>query len=136
MDWFVFVWVEMSLARKVACLSPRSRSMDEFEVSVEIRDGCQVVSVGGDLDADSAPVLEGELDRLPAAMPVIVDLAGVAMVTSAGVQALLRERLFGRPALFCPDGSVARVLAIVQAQRLVPIYRDLDAAFQSVGART
>jgi hypothetical protein len=36
-----------------------------------------------------------------------------------------RELTFGRPALFCPDGSVsARLLQIVQAQRLVPIYRD------------
>jgi anti-anti-sigma factor len=108
--------------------------MDEFEVSVEIRNGCQVVSVGGDLDADTAPRLERVLDKLASAMPVIIDLAGVAMVTSAGVQALLRERLFGRPALFCPDGSVARVLAIVQAQRLVPIYRDLDAALTGLGA--
>jgi hypothetical protein len=47
---------------------------------------------------------------------------------------LLSERTFGRPALFCPDGSVVRVLAIVQAQLLVPIYRDLDAALHSPNA--
>jgi anti-anti-sigma regulatory factor len=29
--------------------------MDEFSVSVEIRQGCQVVTVRGDLDADTAP---------------------------------------------------------------------------------
>jgi len=108
--------------------------MDDFEVSVAIRNGCQVVSVGGDLDGDTALRLDSVLDRLAEAMPVIVDLAGVVMVTSAGVQALLRERVFGRPALFCPDGNVARVLAIVQAQRLVPIYRDLDAALKGLGA--
>jgi anti-anti-sigma factor len=108
--------------------------MDEFEVTVAIRNGCQVVTVGGDLDGDTAPRLDSVLDRLAAAMPVIVDLAGVAMVTSAGVQALLRERLFGRPALFCPDGNVARVLAIVHAQRLAPIYRDLDAALKGSSA--
>jgi anti-anti-sigma factor len=107
--------------------------MDEFEVSVEIRDGCQVVTVGGDLDGDTAPRLDSVLDRL-AAMPVIVDLAGVAMVTSAGVQALLRERLFGRPAIFCPSGPVSRVLEIVQAHRLVPIYTDLQAALISLTA--
>jgi anti-anti-sigma factor len=108
--------------------------MDEFKVSIAIREGCQVVTVGGDLDGDTAPRLDSVLDRLAEAMPVIVDLAGVVMVTSAGVQALLRERLFGRPALFCLDGNVARVLAIVQAQRVVPIYRDLDAALQGLGA--
>src|SRR6478752_7024089 len=60
-----------------------------FEVSVAIQNGCQVVTVGGDLDSDTALRLDGVLDRLVAAMPVIVDLAGVVMVTSAGVQALL-----------------------------------------------
>ena len=114
--------------------APASGLMDEFEVSVEIRNGCQVVTVGGDLDGDTAPRLDSVLDRLAVATPVIVDLAGVMMVTSAGVQALLRERLFGSPVLFCPDGNVARALAIVQAQRLAPIYRDLDSALETLGA--
>jgi anti-anti-sigma factor len=109
--------------------------VNEFEIRVVVRSGCRIVSVCGDLDGDTAPRLDGALDALAAAMPVIVDLGRVAMVTSAGVQALLRERRFGRPVLFCPDGSVSRVLAIVQAQRLVPIYRDLDAALHGLGAR-
>ena len=106
--------------------------MDEFEVSVAIRDGCQVVYVGGDLDADTAARLDGVLDRLAAAMPVIVDLAGVAMVTSAGVHVLLKQRSLSMLAIFCPDGPVSKVLEVVQAHRLVPIYRDLSAALQAV----
>ena len=52
-----------------------------------------------------------------AAMPVVVDLSEVRFLTSAGIVALLSERSFGRPALYCPDGSVAaRMLEIVQAQ--------------------
>jgi anti-anti-sigma factor len=109
--------------------------MDEFGVSVEIRDGCQVVTVVGDLDGDTAPLLEHELARLAVGLPVVVDLGGVGVLTSAGLVALLRERSFGRPALYCPDGSVtARLLEIVQAQRLVPIYRDLGAALTGLGA--
>ena len=108
--------------------------MDEFEVSVVTRQGCQVVSVDGDLDGDTASWLERELDRLPV-LPVIVDLSRVRFLTSAGIVALLRERSFGRPALYCPDGSVAaKILEIVQAQRLVAIYRDLDAALKGLGA--
>ncbi len=107
-----------------------------FQISVAPRLGCQIVSVSGDLDGDTAPRLDSVLNQLVSAAPVIVDLAGVAMLTSAGVQALLRERVFGRPTLFCPDGSVARVLAIVQAQLLVPIYRDLDAAIHGTASRT
>ncbi len=66
---------------------------------------------------------------------MLIDLSQVTLLTSAGIVALLFERTFGRPALFCPDGSVsAKLLAIVQAQRLVPIYRDLDAALHSLSA--
>jgi anti-anti-sigma factor len=109
--------------------------MDDFEVSITIRNGCQVVAVAGDLDADTAPLLEFELARLLGGLPVLIDLSQVTFLTSAGIVALLSERAFCRPALFCPDGSVsAKLLAIVQAQRLVPIYRDLDAALHSLGA--
>ena len=109
--------------------------MDEFLVSVEIRQGCQVVTVRGDLDADTAPYLDFDLDRLLGALPVLIDLSRVTFLTSAGIVALLAERSFGRPALFCPDGSVsAKLLAIVGAQRLVPIYRDLDAALAGLRA--
>jgi hypothetical protein len=68
-------------------------------------------------------------------LPVIVDLSGVGFLTSGGVVALLRERSFGRPALYCPDGSLAaKILEIVHAQLLVPIFRDLDAALKGLGA--
>src|SRR6476660_4631382 len=106
---------------------------DQLSVVTEIREGCRVVVVSGDLDADTAARLDHALDSRPEGLPVLVDLARVSVLTSAGVSALLRERLFGRPALFCPDGNVARVLALVQAQRLVPIYRDLDAALKGLG---
>ena len=114
---------------------PRSRMMDEFSISVAIRDGSQVVTVTGDLDTDTAPSLDDVLDRLLAGMRVLVDLSRVRFLTSAGIVALLSERAFGRPALFAPDGSrAARMLEIVQAQLLVPIFRDLDAALKGLGA--
>lgn len=108
--------------------------MDALGVAVSVREGCQVVSLSGDLDADTAPRLDFLLDRLAHLMPVVIDLADVRAVTSAGVQALLRERSYGLPTLSIPPGtSVARVLEIVQAHRLVPVYGDLAAAL--VGSR-
>jgi anti-sigma B factor antagonist len=109
--------------------------MDVLGVAVSNRDGCQIVKASGDLDGDTAPGLESALDTLVRHMPVIIDLTGVRTLTSAGVQALLRERAFGLPTLLCPDGTtVARVLEIVQAHRLVPIYADLQAALISLTA--
>ena len=106
---------------------------DQLSVVSGIRDGCRIVAVLGDLDVDTVVRLEQALDSIPQGPPVLIDLAGVNLLTSAGVAALLAERSFGRPALFCPDGCVAaRILEIVQAHRLVPIYRDLDAALISL----
>jgi anti-anti-sigma regulatory factor len=108
---------------------------DQLSVVTGIRQGCRVVVVSGDLDADTAARLDDALDSLPEGLPVLIDLGGVSVLTSVGVVVLLAERMFGRPALFCPDGSLAgRILEVVQAQRLVPIYRDLDAALASLGA--
>jgi anti-anti-sigma factor len=104
---------------------------DQLSVVTGIREGCRVVVVSGDLDADTAALLDDALDSLPEGLPVLVDLAGVRVLTSAGVSALLRERLFGHPAIFCPPGPVSSVLEIVQAHRLVPIYTDLQAALPS-----
>jgi hypothetical protein len=65
---------------------------------------------------------------------VIVNLAEVSILTSAGIQALLRKRAYGRPVVFCPAGNVSRMLEAARAHRLVPIYRDLDAALAGLGA--
>jgi hypothetical protein len=50
------------------------------------------------------------------------------------VHVLLKPRAFGHPAIFCPLGPVSKVLDIVQAHRLVPIYADLQAAVVSLTA--
>ena len=106
--------------------------MAEFELTVTPLENCQLVRVGGDLAGDTTPWLERELDQLAAWLPVVIDLSRVKSLTSTGVQTLLTERAFGLPALFCrPGTSVARVLEIVQAHRLVPIYSDLAVAIRS-----
>jgi anti-anti-sigma regulatory factor len=85
------------------------------------------------LDGDTAHLLDATLDRRSPDEPVLVDLSEIDVLTSAGVQSLLRERRWGRPVLVCPDGRIATILEIVQAQRVVPIYRDLDAALSALG---
>jgi anti-anti-sigma factor len=112
---------------------PSPQVMDEFEVSTATRFGCHVVTVRGDLDGDTTHLLDDALDRLSPPEPVIVDLTRLVLLTSVGVQSLLREREWGRPALACPEGRIASILEIVQAQRVVPIYRNLEAALVSLG---
>jgi anti-anti-sigma factor len=108
------------------------RLMDEFEVTLFCVQGCQLVRVFGDLDADTAPWLEQRLDQAEGSVPAVVDLSPERFLTSAGLVVLLRERQFQRPALYCPNGTVAaKMLKIVQVHRLVPIYRDLESALSA-----
>jgi len=109
--------------------------MTELDVQAVCGAGCEIVTVRGDLDGDTAPRLDAALDQLGADAPVVVDVSRVDVLTSAGIQSLLRERRFGRPALVCRDGRVATILEIVQAHRVVPIYRDIDAAVVALGGR-
>ncbi len=106
--------------------------MDEFEISATSHAGCQIITLRGDLDGDTAPGLDAALAGCSPQEPVIVDLSRLDMLTSAGVQSLLRERGWGLPALVCPDGRIATTLEIVQAHRVVPIYRALDAAIAAL----
>ena len=89
----------------------------------------------GPLDQDlGGPTSNDALDALADGLPVLVDLSGLRMLTSAGVHVLLKPRAFGRPAIFCPFGPVSKVLEIVHAHRLVPIYADLQAVLSSLTA--
>jgi hypothetical protein len=86
------------------------------------------------LDGDTAGELDRVLSALPAGLGVLLDLAGLRMLTAAGVHVLLKPPAFSNPAIFCPAGPVSKVLEIVQAHRLVPIYADLEAALISLTA--
>lgn len=70
---------------------------DDFTVSSRMRDRSGELAAGGELDMSAAFRLESEFDRLVAAgdvRTVVLDLADVSFVDSAGLGALLsiRER--------------------------------------------
>jgi anti-anti-sigma factor len=73
------------------------RELRNLDVRSDLRDASLSVTVGGDLDMPATFKLESELDRLLAAHDVrnlVLDLAAVRFVDSAGLGALLaiRER--------------------------------------------
>jgi anti-anti-sigma regulatory factor len=102
----------------------------EFSITPHVRDGFRVFVLAGDLALDSVSSLERALDGCTDELPVIVDLSAVQLIGSSGVHALLRTREVGQPvALVCaPSSPSARVLAIVQADLLVPVFDSLSAA--------
>ena len=73
------------------------RATDDFTVRARVRDRCGDLAAGGELDMSAAFRLESEFDRLVApghVSTVVLDLADVSFVDSAGLGALLaiRER--------------------------------------------
>jgi anti-anti-sigma factor len=93
---------------------------------------CRVLTVRGELDEVAAPVLDEAIDE-EAEAPLIVDLAGVEFICSAGIHVLLRPRR-ERPAIVCPPGNVARVLGIVRAEKTTHVFEDLASACEALSA--
>lgn len=105
--------------------------MDEpFSIATGMRDGYQIIVITGELDEATAPELDAAIDGSPEGWPVIVDLSKIVFISSAGIHAVLRDRL-RRIALVCPPGNVLRLFEIVRANHLVPIFESLEAAIQS-----
>lgn len=89
----------------------------EFEVDVREEARGTVVTVSGELDVASSPILEQQLAGLQAAATVIVDLRGLTFIDSTGLGVLVRahqiakegSRRFG---LVRGDGQVNRLLTL------------------------
>jgi|SRR5690242_1906190 len=84
--------------------------------SVAVRSGVQLVSAEGELDVSTAPELERELDRVPAAADVIVDVGRARLADAAALRILRRtaERLRRQgnelTVVVCDDEPDARTL--------------------------
>jgi anti-anti-sigma regulatory factor len=91
-----------------------------------------VLLVQGDLDEITADTLESELVAVRDGKPVIVDLSETTFICSASIHVLTKVRREGRPALVVPNGQLAKVLDIVQANRTNRMFIDRDTAIQSM----
>jgi anti-anti-sigma factor len=109
-------------------------------LTLEERDGIQIVRVDGEVDLSNAPAL---LDRLLHAVSnrshsVILDLSSTGYLDSAGLrlvfeaQRALRERRQGLRIVAPPDTFVADVLAATGLGESVPIDRSLADAVEAV----
>ena len=64
---------------------------DEFDIDVTHVNGRVVVVVVGEIDLDTAPVLQTTIEALDATKDIIVDIAGVEFMDSTGLAVLLRQ---------------------------------------------
>ena len=108
--------------------------MDDIGLTITVESlvDCEVVSLDGELDHQTAPELAEALER--AAKPgrrVVVDLSRLKFIDSSGLHVLMSGAGDGRRAVVCPPGNVARVLSIVRAEAAVTVYEHLDEALDS-----
>lgn len=91
----------------------------EIQVSVSQQDGATVVAVRGELDAASAPTLQGPLgEAADDGDGVVLDLSACGFVDSTGLHTIIDARSAaegrgGRLEICCPEhGPVARVIEV------------------------
>lgn len=100
-----------------------------FSVEAETRDGVTVLTVTGEVDLSTAPRLGAAVERaLAPGAPLIVDLAGVEFIDSAGSRALaLAEReasARGARLLMIPSATVSHVFRIAGLDALFDLYAE------------
>jgi anti-anti-sigma factor len=116
--------------------------VDQLKVSVTGGGSYTLVALAGESDANTGQmlrdVLEAEASR--GARRLIIDLARLRFMDSTAVhvltdvRAILRGRQGGELILISPQPVVARVLSLVGADQLIPVYPDIEAALASDGS--
>jgi anti-sigma B factor antagonist len=109
--------------------------VEQLKVSVAAGHSYTVVALAGESDVYTYDQLRGALESEVAgeAGLLVVDLSGLGFMDSTGVQVLLDIRVMmndrgGRLALVSPQATVSRVLNLVGADQLIPVYGTLKEA--------
>jgi anti-anti-sigma factor len=109
--------------------------VEQLQVSVSGGESYAVVALAGESDVYTYDQLRGALEsQAGTGVPVLVaDLSGLEFMDSTGVQVLLDIRVMmndrgGKLALVSPQPTVARVLNLVGADQLIPVYGTVEEA--------
>ena len=107
----------------------------------EDKDGIQIVSVSGEVDLSSAHRLRKLIWRAKEQAGgdpprVVIDLCGVELMDTAGLEVLLEEwnasrQSDGRICLVAQEGPITRLLEVTCLSELFDLYAELEAAVES-----
>jgi anti-sigma B factor antagonist len=107
----------------------------DLTVSVSAGPSCALVTVAGECDITTAPLLLAALSTRIAGGGglVVVDLSALRYLDAAGIHALLAARSAlasrGRSlALASPQRIVSRMLELTRASHVIPVYRNVAEA--------
>jgi anti-sigma B factor antagonist len=107
---------------------PQILSTSSLSISVAQERGYAVVSVAGEIDAGTEQQFRDALTSVLArgVLRIVVDLAGVAFMASAGIGVLMGMRRVlaeegGSLVLASPHGEVAQVLSMTGVDTVIPM---------------
>ena len=110
-------------------------------MSVRAEGSYTLVTLAGESDANTRQSLCDLLEPEAAkdVRCLIIDISGLRFIDSAGVHVLVDLRAVlhdrdGELALVAPQPVVARVMNLVGADQLIPVYANLDAALAAAGS--
>lgn len=132
-------------AQTSGCASIDGVSPAPFEVESEQREGgIHSIAVRGELDMNTAPELEAEIDRVLAGddVAVMLDLSACEFIDSTGIALIVRtwQRLGGegegegRVVLCCVNHQVRRLLKITGVEASISMHERPDAALAELQA--
>jgi anti-sigma B factor antagonist len=114
-----------------------------MDMAVEpLAPGVVKVVLDGRLDIAGASVIDLQFNAIAGShKAIVVDLAGVSFLASIGIRTLLLgaktvQRRGGTLILLNPVTEVERVLEVMGAAELMPIYRDTEAALAAAVAHS
>lgn len=111
------------------------------QLTIEARDGLQLVGVAGELDTFGAAGFRDSLSQLGGAERVVIDLTDLTFVDSAGLHALFAATRIskdsgGEVVFVVPASSpVRRVIEIAQLADMAPVCESLEAAISSIAPK-
>ncbi|MFC7956977.1 STAS domain-containing protein [Rhodococcoides kroppenstedtii] len=120
-------------------MSVAENSTDSFRVDTELQNGAAILTVVGELDLATAPILQDAVDavRNEATEALVVDLTGVDFLASAGMTVLVQSHQS------VPDGVIfsvvatgaatARPLQLVGLDETFPIHASRQDALAATG---
>jgi len=111
----------------------------ETKINVSVVEGCGVVAVSGEIDIATAgqlvALLAAEIDQRPDG--VVVDLSGVAFMSSSGLGVLIESQETAQAVhtafrlVVNPDGHLRRVLGVAGLEAMFSIYDSVDDALRT-----
>jgi anti-anti-sigma factor len=115
--------------------------VDQLKVSVRAEGSYTLVTLAGESDANTRQSLRDLLESEASkdGRRLIIDLSGIRFMDSAGLHVLVDVRAIlldrgGELLLVAPQPVVARVMSLVGADQLIPVYADLGAALAAAGS--